>query len=107
MILKNINQTLREPSGYYFDSVRTDGAFLVVAYSQKLLRTGTNIPLGTRWIHIWVNDQGREVIRTEDNWVPAPVPPPVSVPAPPPPKTFWQELKEDMRLIFTGFWRIQ
>ena len=89
MILKNINQTLREPSGYYFDSVRTDGAFLVVAYSQKLLRTGTNIPLGTRWIHIWVNDQGREVIRTEDNFVPAPEPMPLRQP-PPTPLT-WDE----------------
>jgi hypothetical protein len=100
MILKNINQTLREPLGYYFDSVRADGAFLVVAYSQKLLRTGTNIPLGTRWIHIWVNDQGREVIRTEDNFVPAAeslvTPPP---PPPAPKRTWWDEFKEDVKIL--------
>ena len=100
MILKNINQTLREPKNYKFDGVNADGAFLVIAYSQQLWFTGTNRPMGTKWIHIWVNDQGREVIRTEDNFVPAPEP--LVIPPPPPPapkKTWWDEFKEDVKFF--------
>ena len=89
MTLKNINQTLREPEHYRFEGVRAEGAFLIAAYSQKLLKTGTNLHLGTRWIHIYVNDQGREVIRTEDNFIPAPEP--MSLRQPPPKPLTWDE----------------
>jgi hypothetical protein len=65
------NETLQPPKGFEAYDVRADGAYLRLEYSQtKYVPDPTDKCMGQRmdgWttVVIYLNDQGREVLRTE------------------------------------------
>jgi hypothetical protein len=71
MILKDYNQTLVKPEGFDLYDVRADGSFLRLEYNKtKYVEDPLDQQTGLRadgWtsLVIYLNDQGREVIRTE------------------------------------------
>jgi len=66
MILTDMNQTWKAPEGYRVHEISALGAFLVVTYRQTRFVPDTMTPMGYATIQVYVNDQGREVMRTED-----------------------------------------
>ena len=65
------NETLQPPAEFQFLSVRAAGAYLQLEYGKK-------IEGGLRRVVIYLNDMGREVLRTTDVvWPPKP---PVATP---------------------------
>lgn len=66
MKFRDYNQTLKEPAGYLLTSLSAEGAFIHLDYRALLYREGTNLVIGHCEIHIYLNDQGREVARTQD-----------------------------------------
>lgn len=65
MILTDKNETLKPPAGYNFYQASACGAYLVLTYMRTTLWTATKNAKDTSIITIYLNDQGREVIRTE------------------------------------------
>jgi len=65
MILYDMNQTWKAPEGYQVRSLFVEGAFLRVEYNQTRFHEGTVTPIGYSVVNIYLNDQGREVARTE------------------------------------------
>ena len=95
MIIEDKNRTLVPPAGYELRSVEAEGAYLRLHYRRILFRAGTTIVQGEKWVHIFLNDQGREVVRTVQYYESiAPVPAE-------PPKTIWEVVRDG----FQGFWR--
>lgn len=95
MIIEDKNRTLVPPAGYEFRSVEAEGAYLRLHYRQILFREGTRDIQGETWVYIFLNDQGREVVRTiayYESLVPVPSEPPL---------TFWGAIKQG----FQGFWK--
>lgn len=62
MTLKDMNQSWIGPDGYTFHNVMSQGAYLLVTYVRR-----QDIPgwLNEHHIVIYINDMGREVMRTE------------------------------------------
>jgi len=60
LVMKDLNETIKPPAGSDLTDVQVHGSFLVLKYFRN--ETGEN----TRYINttIYVNDQGREVLRT-------------------------------------------
>lgn len=85
MKLTDMNETLVPPEKYNLDTAYTEGSYLVLRYTQ------TQENGFTSHVIIFLNDQGREVIRTED-WMPpeAPTPAPVKL-------TWWQQIVEGFK----------
>ena len=61
MIVTDINQTLRPPAGAVLNGVFAEGSFLRLSYQQTLLGE----PSRYKIIDVFLNDMGREVLRTE------------------------------------------
>lgn len=78
MDLKDKNQWLQPPENYSLESVTAKGAYLVVAYAR------VDAGLGHR-IQIFLNTNGREVIRTIEDFEP--------------PKTE-EQVKEELQQLF-------
>ncbi len=83
MILHDMNQSWWPPAGYEFQSIRPFGSYLEVMYQQKVYKTGTltHAHIQTNVVMIYLNDQGREVSRTTEQYqVPQRTPEPVRAP---------------------------
>ena len=78
MIITDINQHLKPPTGYELMNVYPQGVFLKIIYEKKQDCDGSQIV-------IYLNDVGREVARTEER-PHAPVSPSKAVA---PPKPWW------------------
>lgn len=63
MILHDMNQSWTQPEGYRFVGVLAQGAFLMVLFIQD---RDTPLCRAYHQIAIYVNDMGREVMRTEE-----------------------------------------
>lgn len=61
-----MNQTLVPPFGATLTWVRADGAYLLLRYSE-LLYNDDKSARGETCICLYLNDQGREVLRTEED----------------------------------------
>lgn len=70
------NQTLQPPEDYWVHSVSADGSYLRLEYRQGLCATGTTAVIGENTVVVFLNDAGREVLRTqrEEVWLPSPEP---------------------------------
>ena len=73
MNIVDINRWLRHPDGYTFDSVHAEGAYLCVTYIQTIVPEETTQEKGWNTVRIYLNDTGREVLRTEDEQTLLPV----------------------------------
>jgi hypothetical protein len=95
MIFKDFNQTLVPPSGLRVVDVMVDGAYLQVTYSDRPDDEEYDVE---HRVSIFLNDQGREVARTEEllQW-------PVSKPAlEPPPVGSWYQFREGFYTALLG-----
>ena len=85
------NETLLAPGNFTLVSVRADGAYLRLEYGQKLEGC-------VRCVVIYLNDMGREVLRTTDeifmSLVPTVTPPPVVHP--------WFKFKNGFLIVLQG-----
>jgi hypothetical protein len=89
------NQTLIPPANYEFSSLKVEGAYFRLGYTQTTYYSNSTKIMGYNTVFVYLNDQGREVLRTEnmervqyqEDTTPA-----VYVP-----KTFWEELKSDLK----------
>lgn len=69
MILTDMNKTWVPPSereGWVFLTMNVRGTFFELTYQQTLYWTGTLDVMARRTVTIYLNDQGREVLRTEN-----------------------------------------
>ncbi len=64
MILYDKNLSWKPPNGV-LTGVRVDGAFLIVSYDAAIFETGTITEIGVQSIEVYLNDQGREVLRVQ------------------------------------------
>lgn len=64
MILRDMNQSWKAPVGYLVTGLHAEGAFLVVQYEHRDTQFGKTI---MEYVNVYLNDQGREVARTEDS----------------------------------------
>jgi hypothetical protein len=90
MIAIDINQHLKPPSPHYLYSVNASGGFIRLEYHATLpyAKDGTPLPMKCKsTVVVYLNDMGREVIRTEHIDI-IDEPPLV----PPRPQTFWIRL---------------
>lgn len=87
--IKDINQHLVAPEGYTAEQVAAEGAYLRVQY-RKVVLDGETLK-GESYVEIFLNDFGREVLRTEKFYRHIPPPPPESKPEIP--NTFLGRLK--------------
>ena len=66
MILTDINQTWKAPEGYTATGVFAEGAFLRVVYKRERESANVESPATlVECVEIYLNDQGREVLRKE------------------------------------------
>jgi hypothetical protein len=80
MTLKDMNQSWKQPEGYRFAGVMSQGAFLMAVFIQD---RDTPLCRAYHQIVVYVNDMGREVMRTEElSETYLPLKPPVHAPAP-------------------------
>lgn len=93
MTLKDFNQTLVRPDHHFVQDVKAEGAYLVVTFanweSTETIRT-KNV------VKIFLNDMGREVARTEEQFayaIPQPEPAPVGR---------WYRFKNAFYLVLHG-----
>lgn len=103
MIVKDMNQTLVQPEGLELSSVQAAGAFLLIRYSQAAIRNGS--VCGKHYTVIYLNDQGREVLRTEEEVKPDDFADAYLIAAKneleaAPPKKFWETLKAIWKFNF-------
>lgn len=66
MILHDTNKSWTPPAGYRLSSFDTRGAYIYVKYVQLFFKPGTRTALGQNVVIVYLNDQGREVARTEE-----------------------------------------
>ena len=90
------NQTLVPPEGYTFIFVSAEGGYLRLQY-QKILSNSMSVPKEEWTAVVYLNDQGREVLRTEEKRDIFPDPDPLPAP---PPQTWWEEVKSDFKFMF-------
>lgn len=64
MKLWDKNETLQPPEGYEIVALSAEGSYLRVEYCRQLARTKKFQSYST--ILVYLNDMGREVVRTED-----------------------------------------
>jgi hypothetical protein len=78
MLLTDKNQSWQPPEGYQLQSVGPEGAYLCVKYSKRQDKPGWTV---ANIVTVYLNDQGREVARTEApiQW---PIPKPEIIPTP-------------------------
>lgn len=71
MLLQDMNQSWTPPAGFVFQDVTASGAYLLVNYTQSFWEN----PLQQGWhqVVIYVNDMGREVMRTTDTLLAPPI----------------------------------
>ena len=65
MVLIDKNQSWKAPEGYRFASLAVEGAFLIAHYTQDVFNAETAIFERINYVDVYLNDQGREVARTE------------------------------------------
>ena len=101
MTLHDMNKSWLPPDGYRFVSITPTGNYLDVLYTQTIFEPGTIRKIGQNVVHVYLNDMGREVARTQDQLQFA-CPAPVSVPfvAPRMPRRF--RFKDGFLLALTG-----
>lgn len=87
--ITDINKHLVAPEGYTAEQVVAEGAYLRVQYRAVVL-DGETLK-GESYVDIFLNDYGREVLRTEKFYRHIPPPPPE--PKPVVPDTFLGRLK--------------
>jgi hypothetical protein len=63
MTILDKNQTLQPPADYLPVSFVADGAYLRATYRQLIVWSGTTVGRGWNVVMIYLNDQGREVVR--------------------------------------------
>lgn len=64
MLIYDKNETLQPPAGFEVDGVEPHGAYLVLSYHRsEEEKDHFNIQL----VHVYLNDMGREVLRTVEN----------------------------------------
>jgi hypothetical protein len=90
MILKDVNQTLVPPAGFDLYDVRAEGSYLRLEYNQTKYDANMTAVGWTATI-LYLNDQGREVLRTEQYIAIAPKLPPGNVSIPKPWYFVWAE----------------
>jgi hypothetical protein len=84
MKITDINQTLKQPEGFELYDVRADGAYLRLEYNKTIYVEATRTAKGWKSVIIYLNDFGREVVRTEAFIKIAPLlPTPLAVPPKP------------------------
>lgn len=62
--LFDINQTIKPPDGYELLGVEPAGGFLELNYRQFIFHEAEQFPYAANFITIYVNNGGREVLRT-------------------------------------------
>lgn len=58
------NKWLIAPPGYEVHSVQVEGNYLKVRYTQEVFQTATTQVIAVRFVDIFLNSDGREVMRT-------------------------------------------
>jgi hypothetical protein len=84
MNIQDVNNWLVPSDGFTITSLSVEGAYLRVQCSQTVYKKDTTEILGWNQEDIFLNDQGREVVRTRDfhgviNWGSEPTPSPEPV----------------------------
>ena len=72
MLLRDMNQNWTPPDGFVFQDVTASGAYLQVRYTQSFAATPI-FRQGQHQVVIYVNDMGREVMRTTDTLLAPPI----------------------------------
>ena len=90
MEIKDKNETLQPPSCFILCGVTAAGSFLILKYTNPTINGGLYV------INVYLNDVGREVLRTTEykDPVPLPEPPPIVEPS------LWQSFKWNFRELF-------
>jgi hypothetical protein len=98
MTLIDMNHTWTPPEGHTFLEASVRGAYILVTFHQDTFFPNSTEVNGFNRIVVYLNDQGREVLRvcngTRYDKKPAVVLQPE--------KTFWEQLKKDVKDLFTG-----
>lgn len=63
MRLESINNFIYEPEGFELAEAAAEGSYLHLTYSQELFVDGTSTVKGYNQANVYLNDQGREVLR--------------------------------------------
>lgn len=74
MGVRDINEWIHPPLDYLLVDTKAEGSFLRLEYRQIIYIPGTMIAQGRSIINIFVNDFGREVLRTCDVQIDDPAP---------------------------------
>ena len=91
MILRDVNKSWIPPQGYGLVSLSAEGSFLRLVYRQKLAE-------GHSTVTVYLNDTGREVLRTQDMIDYGAL----KSPAAPVAGGFWEALREGFKLFLRG-----
>jgi hypothetical protein len=95
MTVLDKNQTLVPPADHFLHAVGAQGAYIWLEYHTRSWRTGYDTRYGA--VMIYLNDMGREVIRTQqDVDIPLPVEPEVA------PVTRWMKFKNGFFMVLIG-----
>ena len=97
MIVLDKNQTLDRPKGFTFAFVNAKGAYLQLRFQKTVIHVNPAESNELHTVDVYLNDQGREVLRTEEKHRLPDLPPPVVAP---PPQTWWEEVKSDFKFMF-------
>jgi hypothetical protein len=98
MIMLDKNQTWTPPKGYEFSSLVVAGGYFHVRYQKTVIHTNPAELNELFTVDVYLNDQGREVLRTENKSYISESP----IVASQPQKTFWEQLLVDVKDLFTG-----
>lgn len=103
MILRDMNLSWTPPADMTLHSVRVEGGYILVKYWQPVLSTQDGAPLSEKSVVVFINEMGREVMRTETihDW-PQPVYGLPGVAKKPEPTSCWTRFKNGFFMMLIG-----